>query len=311
MLLKQSIIVCLSCMIMGCAAKQTAVFPIQDEFVEAGMKEIKRGTNLYIKGCYDPALNSFFRAHELLSKVDYTAGVAVCLNNIGNIYRLRGDIEAAVAFYDEANYLYKTLNDVSGMIQTLSNKAATLIDNADFQNAKPVLDRADRLCEENAIAYVPLISNKVFLMIKQSKYTEAQNLINPPLMHISSYSKSDQAALNFAAGRLMLAKKEYDRAIDFFTLALERDKSTCYYRGIPEDLTAIAQTYLESEQYPAAVDFLKRSVKLLALHGDHDEALRLLEMLDHAGKEADISISIVKYFTHQWLQGHRFTDICE
>lgn len=58
------------------------------EHITAGMKEIARGIARYNKGCYKDSLEYFFGAHELFVASDQLSGVAMSLNNIGNVYRI-------------------------------------------------------------------------------------------------------------------------------------------------------------------------------------------------------------------------------
>jgi hypothetical protein len=63
------------------------------EHIVSGMKEIQKGTTWYQKGCYKRSLEHFFRAHELFAASDQLDGVAMSMNNIGNIYRIMEDID--------------------------------------------------------------------------------------------------------------------------------------------------------------------------------------------------------------------------
>lgn len=68
------------------------------EHITAGTKEMARGITRYNKGCYKDSLEYFFRAHELFVASDQLSGVAMSLNNMGNVYRVTGDIDSALLF---------------------------------------------------------------------------------------------------------------------------------------------------------------------------------------------------------------------
>ncbi|MCK4487538.1 MAG: tetratricopeptide repeat protein, partial [Desulfobacterales bacterium] len=86
-----------------------------------------KGLEWYQRGCYRKSLEYFFRAYELCSASDMLDGVAMSLNNIGAIYRITGNYEEAVSYFDEAYAIYSDLNNQKEAVKALSNKAATFI----------------------------------------------------------------------------------------------------------------------------------------------------------------------------------------
>lgn len=68
------------------------------EHITAGTKEMAGGIARYNKGCYQDSLEYFFKAHELFVASDQLSGVAMSLNNIGNVYRVTGDFDSALLF---------------------------------------------------------------------------------------------------------------------------------------------------------------------------------------------------------------------
>ena len=113
-------ILCSSCSETKTNLKDNEIFRI-------GMSEITTGSLLYKKGCYTQSLNHFFKAHDLFAVSDNLEGTALCLNNIGNVYKAFGDTESALLFYDESCSIYLALGDHKGAVHALSNKAAALI----------------------------------------------------------------------------------------------------------------------------------------------------------------------------------------
>ena len=88
------------------------------------MKQLQKGLAWYQRGCFQQALVAFTKAHELFTASDRMPGVAMSLNNIGNVYRYIGDSQSALLFFQEAYKIYSRLDNLEGVIQTLSNQAA-------------------------------------------------------------------------------------------------------------------------------------------------------------------------------------------
>ena len=84
---------------LSCTADLPRTAPVH---LSAGAEQIKKGNNLYQKGCYKGALEHFFRAHELYAVSDQQSGIAMSMNNIGSVYRALGDASGALVFFEEA-----------------------------------------------------------------------------------------------------------------------------------------------------------------------------------------------------------------
>jgi tetratricopeptide (TPR) repeat protein len=135
-----------SIVLMACAGGNSA--GKKPAYIPAGMKAITKGTARYNQGCYQRALDYFLKAHELFSASDQLSGVAMSLNNIGNVYRIMGEIKSAVLFFEEAFKIYTGIGDHKGAVQILSNKAAALVDGGHLQEAARILDTAEALARK-------------------------------------------------------------------------------------------------------------------------------------------------------------------
>ena len=178
-----------------------------------GITALTKGIARYDKGCYQQALEYFFRAHELFSASDQLSGVAMSLNNIGNVYRIIADTESALLFFDESLSIYEGLGDQQGVVQVLSNKAAALIDGGQMEAAADVLNTAEGLAQKNSISYGPLLSNRGILFIKKKDYQQAKKILETALAKADPANVSEFATANFAYGTFMLATESYENAV--------------------------------------------------------------------------------------------------
>lgn len=281
------------------------------EHITAGTKKMTRGIARYNKGCYKDSLEYFFRAHELFVASDQLSGVAMSLNNIGNVYRVTGDIDSALLFFDESLAIYSDIGDHLGGVQVLSNKAAALIDGGSLEKAEKVLNTAEEMAEKNRISFGPLLSNRGILLIKKAQYRRAEELMQTALANTDPENLLEFATVNFGLGNLMFETQRYEKAIDFFKTALKADRLSGFNKSIADDLAAIGSACLKLGKDEIAVNFLKRSVEIYALIGNHKKVQNIMEKLEMVSEKTGMDLSITKHFVNRWLEGKALGIPCE
>ena len=293
----------------SCAGGNSA--KIMPEHITAGTEELARGTTRYNKGCYKNALEYFFRAHELFVASDQLSSVAMSLNNIGNVYRVTGDYDSALLFFNESLAIYSDIGDPIGEVQVLCNKVAALIDLGGIEKAETVLDTAEEIAEKNRISFGPLLSNRGILLIKKAQYKRAEELMQMVLANTDPENLSEFATVNFALGNLMVETQRYEKAMDFFKTALKADRLSGGNKNIADDLAAMGSACLKLGQDELAGNFFKRSVKIYALLGNHKNAQNIMEKLEKVSEKTGMDLSITKHFVNRWLREKEFGRLCD
>jgi tetratricopeptide (TPR) repeat protein len=232
------------------------------------------------------------------------------MNNIGNIYRIKGDPATAALFFEESFSIYSEIKDNEGMVQALSNKAAALIDSGSLEEAAGILDTAEAIIREKGRPSFSVLNNRGVLLTKEREYRRAEEVLAKALAVAEPSNFSDVATVNFALGSLMVETRRCDKAIDCFKAALSADRSATYYKGIADDLGAIGSVYFSQGKCDLAVIFLKRGIKIYALIRDERKVSELMVKLDQASKEAGIDVSLTKHFVKSWLAGEALENIC-
>jgi tetratricopeptide (TPR) repeat protein len=276
--------------------------------LQAGTDQIIKGTAAYKKGCYKKAFELFFRAHELYAASDQMDGVAMSFNNIGTVYRATGDLESALAFFDKAGDIYRDLGNSSGEVQSLSNKAAVLIDLGRFDQAEAILDEASK--KPAGGSFAPLLNNRGVLLTKKKDYPEAEKVLREALSAAGS-DLSLRATVNSAMGNLMLETKRYKEAVDFYMAALSADRTDGFYRGIADDLKGIGRAYLEMGDRAGAVRYWEQSVKIYALIGSSAEVKKIMADIKTAAEGTGVDIRVTELFVNRWLEGKLYENPCE
>ncbi|MBC8199888.1 MAG: tetratricopeptide repeat protein [Desulfobacterales bacterium] len=295
--------------LFGCAGGNAA--KKKPEHIISGMKEIKKGNTWYQKGCYKRSLEYFFRAHELFAASDQLDGVAMSMNNVGNIYRIMEDIDSSLLFFEESISIYQDTRNYTGLIQALSNKAAVLIDSDRLEEAAGVLKSAEDIAQKNSISTNHLLNKWGILFIRQKEYSRAEKILNSALANTDPADHSEYATVNFALGTLMRETGRYEKAVYFFKAALDTDRLSGFHKGIADDLSAIGDIHFSQGKYEPAVNYFKRSIKIYALIENRKKVSEVMDRLVKAAKKAGLDISITKHFVKNWLEEKAFENPCK
>ena len=303
------LILIIAVFLIGCAANSTEIK--KPEHLNAGMKEIKKGTSWYQKGCYKRSLEHFLRAHELFSGSDQLSGVALSMNNIGNIYRIMGDLENALLFFDESIDIYNNSKNYEGLVQAMSNRAAVLIEGNRLEDAAKLIEEAEVIAQKHSIPVYNLQNNLGLLYIRQKKYSQAKDVLIEARTNIKPDAFGEFATVNYALGRLMNETGCFERAVYFFETALKADRLSGFHKGIADDLAEIGSVYYSQKKYESAANCFKRSIKIYALIENRDKVSEITNMLVKAAKKANLNISITQHFVKNWLEGKAFENPCK
>ena len=279
--------------------------------ITSGIKEIKKGTYLYKKGCYERSLEHFLRAHELFVFSDNLSGVAMSMNNIGNVYRTTGRIFSATQFFDESCRIFLYINDIEGAVQSLSNKTAALIEGGRLEEASNALSLAENLAKNNKKLSVTLLKNRGILLVREEKFKSAEDILKKALNKVEPVNFSEIAAINFALGKLMFETKRSENAVEYFKKALSADKSSGFIKGIADDLAAIGTVYYNQDKHELAVNFFNRSIKIYALIRNEGKVHEIMELLNKSSEKAKINIIVTKKFVKRWLEGKSLKGFCD
>ncbi len=105
--------------------------------------------NIYRRwGAFDDAMNYYKKALAIGRKLNDQVGIKSRLNNIGTIYKLHGDLATALNFYKEALEIDNALGDKDGMATRYNNMGIVLRDWGKVENAMTNFKRAVELGKE-------------------------------------------------------------------------------------------------------------------------------------------------------------------
>ncbi len=302
------IMCCLGLFLSACSAGGGARTPVSSD-VAAGLTALNKGVELYQKGCSEQALELFLKAHERMTACDHVPGVAMSLNNIGNVYRRIGDPGSALLFYEEAAGLYAGLGNPVGAVQSLSNKAAALIDAGRFDEADRELFRAEKIMGAGN-PFGPLLRNRGVLLFKKEDYSASQAFLEAALKNTDSANLPELASVHVALGNLMIKTEQWDEAVHHFEAALAADQAASYYQGIADDLAAIGSVYHRKGDAPHAVGYFKRAVKIYALIRNQSKFDSVRTLMQEAARKAGLNLDLTEFFLEKWNKGDTLEKPC-
>ena len=291
----------------ACAGTKTATK--NPESLVSGMQEITKGTNWYQKGCRRRAMESFFRAFEAFTLGDHQNGIAMSLNNIGNIYRDDGDIATSILFFNDAARIYAEIQDDPGAIQALANKAAALIEADRLEEDADSLEGASKIAGRRNIRSISLMTRNAILLKRKGELRKAEALLYQAVGHADPINYSDTALANAALGQLLLETGKTDKAIERMKTALEADRLSGYVAGVADDLSILADLYLRNDDVALAVSHFKRSMKVHALLGNKEKVEELTDQLEKACEKTACHLDpfhqLIPYYMEKAALGKR------
>ncbi len=292
---------------VSCGGTREVVVP---QHIRGGEEQTAKGMPFYERGCYDRALDHFYRAHELFTALGDSRGMAMSMNNIGVTYRAMGDAAAAIPFFGDALWTYRNLGDQEDVRQTLSNLAAAQVDTGDYGSAGKNIDEALKI-RIGWKSFVPAMTVKGILLEKQGDVKGAEAMFNEALSNINRKNPAGVAAANYAMGELLLGMARYGEAVPFLEKALGEDRAAGYYRGIADDLNALGRCHAGIRDDASAVRNWEQSVRIYALIGMEKKVRETMDLLEEAAKRSNRDIELTRALVDRWLKGEIAESLCE
>jgi tetratricopeptide (TPR) repeat protein len=291
----------------SCGGNKEVIVP---EHFSAGSVQTDKGMPFYERGCYERALDHFYRANELFTAIGDSRGMAMSANNIGVVYRAMDEAAAAIPFFEDALRMYRSLGDQEDVRQTLSNLAAAQVDTGDYGSARKNIDEALKI-QIRRKPFAPAMTVKGILLAKQGDVKGAEAMFREALDHIDKRNPAGAAAANYAMGDLLLGTARYKEAVAYFERALESDRKAGFYKGIADDLTALGRCSAGLRDDGSAVNDWEQSVRIYALLGMEEKVRATMGMLEEAAKRSNRNIALTRALVDRWVKGDMTESLCE
>lgn len=274
------------------------------------IRHLNRGTLFYNKGCFSKAVQLFQAAHERFTAADNLEGSAESLNSLANAYYRLKDMDSAVLVYDEAEALYRLLDDKVGRIRTLTNKSVALASSGKLEAAEQALNLADSLAENSDSLTGHRLKARAILKLQNQDFDGSRQLLARAIRAIPQTDTRQFASAQYTMGHLLLSIQQARKAQRHLKKALAADRKTGDYFSIGQDLEALGDCHAQLEQHAKAVSDYKRSLKIYAMLNNRNNAQQVSSKLAKSASKADADIQATLHWAAQWLAGQREADIC-
>lgn len=293
-----------SCLGSGGGAKSSFQ---KSKFLTDSARQNIVGLEEYQRGCWNRALEHFFRAHELAVAGDLAHDAAVSLNNIANAYRMLGEAESSAGFCSEAAGIFAQISEPEGERQALCNKAAALIALSRFGEAKKCLDEAESVQVEGGGVFVPLLVNRAVLALKMKDFAKAESLYKKAL---ATPDGAQSAGVCHGMGVLMLETGRNAEAAAQFEAALDLDRQAGFTQGMADDLGRMGEALAGAGRKSEAALALKRAVLIYGLLGRAEDAEKINARLAPLAAETGVNLDVTGFFRDRWLGGGAYLTPC-
>lgn len=264
----------------------------------------------YLKGCYSKALNHYQQAHERYTAADQIDGVAHSLNGIANVYYRLDKLPSAVAAYNEAYGFYELIQDRSGMVQVICNKATALVAAGRLDKAEASLDQADQLSGTDGIKPALRGKSRAILMLHRNRLKAAKTLLQTAIQSANQSEIEQLPSICYTMGRLLMEQKRPSQAVVYLQKSLSLDRDAGAYDDIAHDLEALDACHAQLNQLSTAAGYLKRSIKIYALLGNAAKVQTLSNRLASYPATPERGIQTTLHWATQWLAGEKEANLC-
>jgi tetratricopeptide (TPR) repeat protein len=278
---------------------------------QPAMKQLQKGVAWYQRGCFRQSLEAFTKAHELFTASDRLPGVAMSLNNIGNVYRYIGDTRSALLFFQEAYEIYSRLDNPEGMIQALSNQAAIHIQDDRLDEAAATIQTTEKMAESSGKTLAHVLNNKGILFTRQHRYDDAETILMQALEATAPENAHAYATVCSSLGNLMFEKTDYDKALAYYEKALFFDRQSEFHPGLADNLYAVGRVYHQQEKYDQATAYFQRSIKIYALFGNKEQVSRIMNILEETAPRSNMDLTLTRHFVDKWSKGEILEHPCQ
>lgn len=210
------------------------------------------------------ALNYTTEAWELAGQLNYTKGLATSYNDIGVIFRLRGQFDKAIENYLEAYRHYSSIEDQEGLGKVLNNIGTVYSLKQEYDKALDNYQQSYEIFQELGLTerIIGSLNNIGNVYTEQQAFEQALSYYTQALELQKSLGKESQFDPLTNIGNIHFNLKEYDRALEvyFESLEIERDQENLY--GQAYALSNIGVTYHQKKEFKMAISFQTQALNL-------------------------------------------------
>jgi two-component system sensor histidine kinase/response regulator len=209
----------------------------------------------------------------LSRKIDYQAGLADGLVQIGHVYFFKGKFEQARRNFDGAILIYKHINDKDGLSRCylLYGRMFGLL--AKYKFAHTYLSQALYLAREikNERSAADCYKNIGIVYFDEGQLPKALDYYYNALFIDLKINDKLAAAANYNdIGFVLYGMEVYPKALDYYKKALNIFQGTNHLLGVGTVNENIGEVYYSQKKYDLAFAYLFKAIKIAQKQDDKD-----------------------------------------
>ena len=281
------LILCLT----GCGAKYD---PFGQQVQRADNLSLQ-GQQSFSQGNLTKASKDFSRALDTSRSIDYPAGVAQQLNNLGAVALEQGDLPKAKELFTQAweiNQSQQQWSDGSvnqANLATVAQKAGGWEEAA--QHLQMAQDAAQRARSKTAQGRV-LLRWASFYLDQKNPASAAASLQQAQKLATTSSLKG---ALEYQRGRLFLAQGDTTAALTSFHQALVFDRKIMDQAAMGADLFSLGEVHQLRGEMSQAWEYFSRAFDVYAFLGKKAQSSRCLARLQEVNSQGGLGHSLERF----------------
>jgi len=226
----------------------------------------------------DQALELYFTSLEFYDDLE-DPRLADIFNNIGILYKNKGQYQMAFDYYKRAFEIYKVNNDQRGIARILVNMGVIFRRQSNHQQAiefyMKALKQYDLLNDNPGVSYVYFNLGNIYL--DQKDHERALEFFNKAFI---GYDKiNDPHTVSILLNNMGLTYKglnEHDIALNYFEKAYEKSEKFEYENGMALALSNIGEIHIEQKNFDEGLNIHKKSLSIFKELGNKAYEANLL-----------------------------------
>lgn len=219
-------------------------------------------------GLEPKAIENFEKSLALWEKLDEPSNLAICLTGLANEYRMRGLNEKSEATFNKAIEVNRSINNLHGVAVTNSFFCRLYNDTGYFQKgfekcreSLKLTRDTDPLTDSYTYHALSALSGNSGDHVNDEKYIykalERVNAVNEIVNPIRF------ARIKAGIGGFFFAKKDYQKAIEYFTEAYNISENVRRPVFSANFLIFLSECYFTLKDYEKAIEFGEKSLALI------------------------------------------------
>lgn len=247
--------------------KLSDILDLEDNIVKYS---IKKAEMLMVMSKWNDSKTTLLQIIEMESAIN-PHYKATCLNLLGRLYELKGQYNEALNYLNQANGLFESLQDETGISKVLGNIGMIYKNMGEYDKAlnyyNQQLQKCESLNDQKGIALS--VGNIGIINYELGKYDEALECYSK---QISIYEQlNDKSGLSYVLGNMGIIcfhQHDYAKSEEYYLQQIKICEEIGDRRGLSRALGNIGALKLENYEYDLAVEYLDKQIVICEEIGD-------------------------------------------